>query len=524
MARLAAAAEQLRIAEAALAAGRFPEAAEALRKTVRLDRDSPRPQLMLAYALWQSGEREQAIGALRRLIQRAPGNGDAWFNLGNFYRTERRTDEAVAAFKRAAELQPGNAAAHINATHALVQAARFEEAEDAARSSLKRFPSEPDLLVNLAQIQRATHRSSEALASLERCVELAPGHAGYRVTRALARLELGEVQAAHAELDEIVRQHPESPEAHFARAQLLLAQRQYAAGWRDYLWRGERVRRFSADGKAFSPTPSSLDELRGKPVVLVGEQGLGDVLFFLRFAALVARAASSVHLEVEPRLHAILPSQLLSAARKDAVRILIGDLPAITGGDPAASPTFPLLPDAGRVAEARARLSQSGPPPYLGITWQGGVRWQDMTAPGASLFKRVPPAAVGKALVHTRATLISLQRGSLPQDLADLAAAVGRPVQDFSNVNDDLPGAVAVLSLLDDYVAVSNTNVHLNDALGKRTRVLVTSPAEWRWCLEGARSPWFGHATLYRQTGDGAWDHALARLGADLALPIVGRG
>lgn len=522
MARLAAAAEQLRIAEAALAAGRFPEAADALRKTVRLDRDSPRPQLMLAYALWQSGEREQAIGALRRLIQRSPGNGDAWFNLGNFYRTERRTDEALAAFKRAAELQPGNAAAYVNATHALVQAARFEEAEDAVRSSLKRFPSEPDLLVNLAQIQRATHRLSEALATLERCVELAPGHAGYRVTRALARLELGELQAAHAELDEIVREHPESPDAHFARAHLLLARRQYAAGWRDYLWRRERIGWLAAEGRPFTTAAATLEELAGRPVVLCGEQGLGDVLFFLRFAALVARAASSVHLEVEPRLHAILPAQLLSPAQKDAVRLLLGDLPAVTGGDPAASPTFPLLPDAGRVAEARARLLQSGPPPYLGITWQGGVRWQDMAAPGAGLFKRVPPAAVGKALIHTRATLISLQRGSLPQDLADLATAVGRPVHDFSYVNDDLPAAVALLSLLDDYVAVSNTNVHLNDALGKRTHVLVTSPAEWRWCLEGARSPWFAHAMLYRQTGDGAWDSALARLQADLTS--VSRG
>ena len=37
-----------------------------------------------------------------------------------------------------------------------------------------------------------------------------------------------------------------------------------------------------------------------------------------------------------------------------------------------------------------------------------------------------------------------------------------------------LAAALAVLSVLDDYVAVSNTNVHLRDALGKPARVLVT--------------------------------------------------
>jgi hypothetical protein len=134
------------------------------------------------------------------------------------------------------------------------------------------------------------------------------------------------------------------------------------------------------------------------------------------------------------------------------------------------------------------------------------------------LFKRVPPAALGQALRRARGTLISVQRGALNGDLAQLAAAVQRKVHDFSDVNGDLPAALAVLSLLDDYVAVSNTNVHLNDALGRRSRVLVTTPAEWRWCIEGERSPWLTHARLYRQALEGAWHGALARLEEDLLV------
>jgi tetratricopeptide (TPR) repeat protein len=516
LARNAAAAEQLSIAEDALAAGRFLDAAEVLRKAIKLDRESPRPQLMLAYALWHAGQRDDAIRVLRRLIQRSPANADAWFNLGNFYRGERRLEEAGAAFRRAAQLRPDNAAAHVNLAHVLAQEARFDEAEAALRASLQSFPAEADLLVNLAQIQRATRRWRDAAATLERCLALAPQHPGYRVTRALVHLDAGETQEALAALDAIIRDHPDLPDAHFARAQLLLGQREYAEGWREYLWRPPRARWLAAQGQPFSATAPALDAVRGKSVALCGEQGLGDVLFFLRFAPLVERVAASLHVEVDARLKGILPPGWLSPSPPNAVRILLGDLPSIGGSDPV--PSLRLSPDAARVAEARQRLAECGPPPYLGLTWQGGVPWEDMGQPGAGLFKRVPPAALGQALRRARGTLISVQRGALNGDLAQLAAAVQRKVHDFSDVNGDLPAALAVLSLLDDYVAVSNTNVHLNDALGRRSRVLVTTPAEWRWCIEGERSPWLTHARLYRQALEGAWHGALARLEEDLLV------
>jgi tetratricopeptide (TPR) repeat protein len=515
MARAAAATEHIHLAENALAAGRFGEAVEALRKAVRMDRDSPRPQLMLAFALWQAGERAEAIRALRRLIERAPGNADAWFNLGNFYRSERLLDEAARAFRRSAQLQPANAAAHVNLGYVLVQAGRFDDAEGALRASLELFPREPDLLINLAQIQRATHRLKDALVTLDRCVGLAPQHAGYRVTRAMLLRDLGDYARALAELDEIIREHPALPDARSAKAQLLLARREYAAAWREFLWRPERAAWFAAQGRPFTPRVPALEDLRGKHVIICGEQGLGDIVFFLRFAPLVEQAAASLHVEVKPRLQAILPARWAAPAPAEALRIVAGDLGAIVGGDPV--PSLSLVADPQRVAQMRERLARCGPPPYLGITWQGGYKWEDMPEPGSRLFKRVPPQALGHALKPSRGTLVSIQRGSLPADLAALRAAAEREVHDFADVNEELPAALALLSLLGDYVGVSNTNVHFNDALGRRTRVLITHPAEWRWCIEGERSPWLTHALLYRQDPEGRWEAALERLARDLA-------
>ena len=75
---------------------------------------------------------------------------------------------------------------------------------------------------------------------------------------------------------------------------------------------------------------------------------------------------------------------------------------------------------------------------------------------------------------------------------------------------------LALLALIDDYIGVSNTNMHLRAAVGKTARVLVPTPPEWRWMAEGQESPWFPGFTVYRQGYDGGWEGALEELLRDL--------
>jgi len=465
---------------------------------------------MLAYALASAGEPEEAIRVLKRLTDSLPRDADAWFNLGNLYRSQRRLEDAARAFKRAAALRPADANPHVNLAYVLVLLGRLEEAEATVRAALPRFPDEPDLLVNLAQLQRATHCLTDAIHTLDRCVALAPGHAGYRLTRAIALRDAGRKAEALAELDRLIRDHPDFADAYSARAQIFLSLGQCQAAWNDFLWRPHRTAWLKARGLPPDAPAPTVDEVRGRPVLLHGEQGLGDVVFFLRFAPRLAEMASSVHLSVDARLLPILPGQWRTAAPDHAFSLPVGDLANLFGAAPV--PSLRLHPQPERQQRIRERLARCGPPPYIAVTWQGGYRWEEIPEPGARLFKRVPPESLGEALRDIAGTLVSVQRDQVAPDLDTISAAANRPVHDFSFVNEELPDAMAVLSLADDYVAVSNTNVHLNDALGKRTRVLVTHPAEWRWSMEGERSPWLTHALLYRQAADGNWREALARL------------
>jgi hypothetical protein len=97
-----------------------------------------------------------------------------------------------------------------------------------------------------------------------------------------------------------------------------------------------------------------------------------------------------------------------------------------------------------------------------------------------------------------------------------VSSVLQKQAHDFSAANAELEDMLALLALLDEYVGVSNTNMHLAAGLGKRARVLVPYPPEWRWMVEGAASPWFPGFVVYRQSPDKDWTAALARLADDL--------
>ncbi len=70
---------------------------------------------------------------------------------------------------------------------------------------------------------------------------------------------------------------------------------------------------------------------------------------------------------------------------------------------------------------------------------------------------------------------------------------------------------------LDDYIGVSNTNMHLSALLGRPCKVLPPLSSEFRWMTQVTESPWFPGFTIYRQSSDGQWQSALSALEEQLA-------
>ena len=161
---------------------------------------------------------------------------------------------------QAVRLQPGSAEAHNNLGLAQTDLGRFAEAEASYQQALRLNPSYVEAHVNLASACKEQGRLDEALAGYEMALRLDPGSVGAHWNRSLAWLAAGD----------------------------------YERGWAEYEW---RWRRKQTPPRPFRQPAWDGAPLAGRTILLWMEQGLGDMIQFLRYARLVKEQGGTVAVE-----------------------------------------------------------------------------------------------------------------------------------------------------------------------------------------------------------------------------------
>lgn len=496
--------------------GRLGEALDAYDRALALAPDDVAALSNRGLALAGLGRPDEALASFDRALALSPGDAELYGNRGNALRALGRPADALDAFDRAIALSPGDAVAHSNRGVALRDLKRPADALAAFDRALALRPDHAAFHNNRGNVLLDLKRGEAALAAFDRALALRPDNAETHSNRGVALRCLGRLDDARAAFARALEIRPDHVDADWNLTVMELSTGDFERGWAGYLRRA---------GAAGLPPSVSREKLRapvaGRRVFVLGEQGLGDEIFFLRFVERLKELGAGIAYRCDPRLAAMLgrlpfidrivgPEETPEAAD---LCFTSGDLPFILGMRSAADapPPIALTPGAEDRDEIDRRLRALGPPPYIGVTWRAG--------PGVrgTLSKSAPLERLGAALRPVPATVVVVQRHPEDGETARLDEALGRAAHDFSALNEDLDAMLALMAALDDYICVSNTNLHLRTACGRACRVLVPYPPEFRWMLEPPESPWFPGSPLYRESPAGGWDDAFDRLAADLA-------
>ncbi len=411
----------------------------------------------------------------------------------------------VSAYDRVLELAPDLADAHNSRGRALMALNKHAEALDCFRESIRLKPSQAvaqflqgDALLQLGKLD-------EASASFEEALRLEPNFAAAVDGRCHALYSKGELDEMLAWCEKLERLYPDLAELHANRGMALLLKGDFDQGWPEYEWRMRSV-----EWAAAVPTlPIPLWDgglLRGKTILLRSEQGFGDTLQFIRFAALVKARGGNVLFECAQPLWRVLSDvsgvdQLVEiGARPPGVDVLshLLSLPGLLGTTPASIPArIPYLhADPELVAAWQEELA-----PYrglkIGITWQGNPAFKGDRRRSFPLERFAPVARLEGV------QLFSLQKGFGSEQLEQLEQPC--PIENLGPRLNDFMDTAALIKNLDLVIAPDTAVAHLAGALGVPVWMAVPFTPDWRWMLGRTDSPWYPTMRLFRQSAPGDW-------------------
>ncbi|HEV3005288.1 MAG TPA: tetratricopeptide repeat protein [Pirellulales bacterium] len=501
----------------------------------------------------EQGRLDEALACYQNAVRLKPDFAEAHNNLGNLYLEQGRLEEAAACCRQALALKPDLADAHNNVGAALAAQGKHEAAEASYREALRLRPSFAEAHNNLGNALRELGRIDEAVASLHEAVRLKTDFAEAHGGLGMALLSRGDLDAAAASCRRAIELKPRLAQAHVSLGFVLSELGQLEESLAEYdtalsiesgladarknrslVWLlqgrlGEAWPEYEARWKAPELPPRPFREplwdgspLAGKTILLHAEQGLGDTLQFIRYAALVRERGGRVVVACQRPLVPLLTAGCAGIERVVAqgdplpafeVHAPLLSLPRIFGTTLDNVPAnVPYIQPDPRLVETWRRELSVFRGTKVGIAWQGSLkyRWDR---------KRSVPLSRFEALARVNGVqLFSLQKGHGSEQLAQATSRF--PLVDLARRLDETAGpfvdTAAVMKCLDLVITTDTAIPHLAGALGVPVWCAVSYMPDWRWLLGRDDSPWYPTMRLFRQQRLGEWDEVFERMAAAL--------
>jgi len=427
-------------------------------------------QLRLAAQAHRAGRLEEAITSYLKLLAVRPYHAELHNNLGVALRLIGKLEASVSHHRLSLSSDPNNPALHSNLGNALRAAGRLDQAVKHHFQSIALNRDYGEGFFNLALCLRDLGRIDEAVGCLGRALALNPDNRRARTELAIALMVRGELEVGFAAY-EARKRLPETPAPDFCQP----------------AWDGGPI--------------------GGKRILLYPEQGLGDVLLFVRFAReLKRRGATVIVLCQAPLKDLLATADFIDQVVAEGESLPEFDLHASMVSLPhlcRADFTALSVPYLQAPQESRIKLGH-----LEKAKLRIGIYWAAM--PGQPQDRqRSAPFPQFLALAGDPELLVfSLQGGAHQRDIPQSGAGglmhdVGRGIFDFAE-------AATALSQLDLLISIDAPIAHLAAAMGLKTWVLSPSTVDWRWQLGGTRAPWYPSARLFRQPRPGDWDTVFA--------------
>lgn len=494
---------------------------------------------LLALALDNLGQRHKAFEMYERAIALNPNDPDLYLNVGTAAWSLRLYEGAEKAFRAFIEMLPDSPKGYNNLAGCLRDMGRIDEAIDLVRNALFRMPDAAELWNTLGTIMGEQSDFDNAATFYREAQRLDPtmSRAFHNLAHALNHVgPLDEAIANYNRALELCANDHDEAEITHARGLCYASMGRLKEAWPEYEARHRPVfsqsNYFAADARRWEG-----EDLAGRKLLVVGEQGLGDEIMLAgmipdliervgptgkvmiavdhRLVALYQRSFPQAHVGIEMHTkHNAKPVRVVAWAK--------GELKAdfyTPMGTPLAQlrpsvASFPrrayLKPDPARIRHWQDRLATLGPGPYVGICWKSMLQTTQRKKFFSALDVWKP------VLEKTSVKFVNLQYGDCKAEIAAAREQHGIAIHDFDDIDlkMNLDDNAALCAALDLVVSAPTAAAALAAATGTETWFL-TAGRVWPQ-LGTDHYPWYANTRVLTPEKFGDWTTLMLRLASEL--------
>ncbi len=468
---------------------------------------------------------DEALDHHNRAIQLKPDYAEAWSNKGLALHELKRYDEALAHHDQAIQLKQDYAEAWSNKGHALHELKRYDEALSDFDHAIKLKPDYAKAWSNKALALHELQRHDEALAHYDQAIKLKPDYAEAWSNKGLALYELKRYDEALAHYDQAIKLKPDHVEALSNKALLNLFLKKFKDGF--LLYRNRSLENHGLNLK-FTNNKDNLPIWDGikkcKNLLVVGEQGVGDQIFFSRLLSNLSYNFDSVTMIADDRLIPILarsfPKILFIGITKDIdtsiydYKIPIGNLFHALN----ISHTDTQICDKPYLKDNTDQTQLIKDLPVFKNNLTCGLSWRSAN-PKHGQDKSISINDLKEIISVSNLEFVNLQYGDVSADANNMKNLLGKNlncidgIDNFSNID----GLLSIIKSCDVVVTASNVTAHLAGAIGKKTFLLLpySRGRIWYWHDE-KNSLWYPEIYQFYQDSNMSWQIATQQIAQEL--------
>lgn len=302
--------------------------------------------------------------------------------------------------------------------------------------------------------------------------------------------------------------------------QTLLLTGAFAEGWEEYEWRyqisGAQPLMPKTDKPQWNGAPLRDDQT----LLLVADQGYGDVIMFARYLPWAYSRAKNVAIATSAELRELLerhwpgPTYFSrwDQAPPFAAYCPFSGLPRLhfTRLDSIVQPGPYLKPLPDKVAQWKERLDAVLPAGMkrIAIAWAGRPTHNNDRNRSINIDMLAPFAQIPNAV------FVAVQKGPAVAQIPQWKGPA--PIVGLDAQIETFDDTAAILQHMDLLCCVDTSLGHLAGGLGRPAWIMLPYAPDWRWLMHREDSPWYPSLRLLRQPGPKAWTPLIERVAGEL--------